>query len=180
MRPRQQRMSMLIPLLCAACAPLPEVQPAPAATSQQQPAEPDAGLSPARLGTLLNQVDSLDATAAQTEIVRLQRDTARRDATEQLRLACLLSRREDRTPENLRQADTLLENLISGLRDSETRALARLLQRNIRLQLSLAAAHSQVAEYTRKIQQIKGLEQELQQHNLTTDPASDSPSTPRK
>lgn len=178
MRPRHRIIAWLIALLCAGCAPLPRVHAptAPTTTGRQQTdTGRDLYLSPARVGALVGAVSGMDATAAEQEIVRLQQGMARRGPAERLKLAALLGRRENGTLEDLRRADTLMDALIPGLENDDSRALARLLQRNIRLQLSLEEEHEKVAEFSRKIQQLKGLEEELQQHNATPDPAPDTP-----
>ncbi|MBI5463278.1 MAG: hypothetical protein HY941_13935 [Gammaproteobacteria bacterium] len=152
---------------------MPDEQPAPAVT-WQHPVDTGTDLSPARLGALTNRLAALDPASARREIARLKSNMAQSSVAERLKLAALLNR-EHNGMDELRQADTLLENLIPDLEDGDTRALARLLQHNIRLQLLLTEERNTVAELTRKIQQIKGLEEELQQHNSTTDPSQTLP-----
>lgn len=164
MHPRHH-IGLVIALISAGCAPLSDGQSVP----WHRPADTGTDLSPDRLGALMGQVAAMDSASAQREIARMEPGVMQSSAAERLKLAYLLSR-ENSGMEDLRQADTLLEDLMPALEDGDTRILARLLQSNIRLQLLLGEERSKAAELTRKIQQLKGLEKELQQHNFTTDP----------
>lgn len=166
-------MMLVTALLSAGCAPLHEGQTVSTVT-WQRPADTGTDLSPNRLGTLMGQVAALDHASYQREIARLKSSLTQSSAAERFTLAYLLSL-ENSGIKDLHQADALLEDLISTLEDGDTRIVARLLQSNIRLQLSLGEERSKAEELTRKIQQLKGLEEELQQHNYTTDPPQTSP-----
>jgi hypothetical protein len=169
----KHHIGLVIALLGAGCAPLPDGHPLSTVT-WQRPADTGTDLSPDRLGALMGQVAALDDVSAQKEIARLESGVVQSSAADRLKLAYLLSLESSRL-EDQRQADALLEDLISDLENGDTRILVRLLQSNIRLQLLLGEERSKAAELTRKIQQIKGLEKELQQHNFTTDPPHTSP-----
>lgn len=172
MRP-EPHIWLLIALLGTGCAQQFDRQPASTAVTQGR-AISGADLTPAELAALMSQVAAMDAAVAHRESVRLAAHVERRSVAERLQLAYLLCR-EPGAMEALRQADGMLEELIPALDNGDTRELARLLQRNIKLQLRLDEVSAKAAELNHKIQQIKGLEEELQLHKLTDDPTRAMP-----
>jgi hypothetical protein len=133
-----------------------------------------ATLTAGQMATALHEVSGLAPEAVPAEIQRLEVATAKGRAADRLKLACLLGRTDSGTPDPDR-ALTLLEGLASAFQDQATQEIAHLLARTFALERDLRLARHQTAELQQKIEQLKGLERELDDSDGTIEPLSTPP-----
>lgn len=156
--------AMLVLALCglAGCAPLATT---PSASSES----PQAPLSLQEMLTCVSRSAPLPAVVAARRAATLEAQLPESGAEGRFRLACLIGY-EGASDAELARARRLLEGLERDLRVEGGGALVSLLRRNLTLTQHLRAQRRQALEYRRKIEQLKGLERELEPAPTETSP----------
>jgi len=128
-------------------------------------------LTAGQMATALHEVSALAPEAIPAEIQRLEGGAADDRAGDRLKLAYLLGRAGSGTSDPDR-ALALLKGLEPAFQDPAAQEMARLLAGTFTLEKELRRARRQTAELQEKIEQLKGLERELDDPGATIEPLS--------
>jgi hypothetical protein len=129
----------------------------------EKPGLADTSLTPSQVATYMAEVPKLSAVALNAEIRRLQAGV-QGNAGNRLKLAYLLGR-QGAAPKDLARARGLLAGLPNTFEDPGTRAIARLLERTVKLEQDLSQERRKALESQAKIEQLMSLERDLQKHS---------------
>ncbi len=137
---------------------MPERPPNPAEAEQGN------GLTAPLMLEALGQMASLSPQAEKQRTAQLQAKLATLTAGEQFELALLLSRKGADT-KALKRAQLSLKRLADDAKEPKVSALLQLLLRNLELEQRYHMERGKTAELKKKIEHLKGLEQELEDSN---------------
>ncbi len=143
----------------------PKQAPAEEQDGKQQP-RPEQGhvLRLSRMLASLDRIASSKAEEAKQLLKQRQRETAELDANDRFELVLLLSRMgADDT--SLKQAQQLLDELETEPRELGVHEILLLQQRILRLEQRYRTERRKSVELNKKIERLKGLEQELDESN---------------
>jgi hypothetical protein len=136
-----------------------------------------SSLSAEEMASSLAEVSSLAPEAVPAAIARLEDGAAAGSAQDRLKLAYLLGRFDAPTSDPDR-ATEILRGLSPAFQDKRAQEIARLLGRTLTLERELSLAHSRTAELQQQIEQLKGLERELEDRSRTIEPLPNAPGEP--
>jgi hypothetical protein len=122
-------------------------------------------LTPALMLASLEKVASMEENSIKQRVKQLQSNTTELTAGERFELALLLSQKEGADEKSLKQAQQLFKHLKNKAKNPGVQEILRLQQRNLSLEKQVRKERKKTIELQKKIEYLKGLEQELEESN---------------